>query len=51
MICIAFLVVKFSLVMNHVDFPGLPLRLDCNADYSTGTLDELPTMENRVEKP
>lgn len=51
LICIAFLVVKLCLVMNHVDFPDLPLRLDCNADYSTEALDELPVMENRVEKP
>ena len=50
MICIASLV-KFSLIMNHVDFAGLALRLDCTANYPTGTLDELPAMENRVEKP
>jgi hypothetical protein len=37
--------------MNHVDFPGLPLRLVYTANYPTGTLDKLPAMENRFEKP
>jgi hypothetical protein len=47
LICIAFLVAKKnSFVMNHVDFPGLPLRLVYTANYPTGTLDKLPAMEN-----
>ena len=28
--------------MNHVDFPGLPLRLVYTANYPTGTLDNYP---------